>query len=614
MENLKLQTEVDIKCFGGKVTVEKNIGGTDSAKRYVYKITHKGQSYILKGFKIHLEHLNPGNEKSVDMFKEGIEEIGQVYQEYCFARAACVFNAHFVKPLFLDYTIKVASTRSSYTYMYIEIIFEDGGVSLNKLESVSIDDIYKLMRQSADALVLLHDIGIAHFDIKPENMVYEKKGDILKVIDMGSAFGSATRSKITGTTVTFDGKIRSGTLEFAPPEVLRMVKRLERVPGIEITIGSVDVYCWAMCFYSIIKRRSADDLVNDYRKYKLESEINYKDYIEIVREDLDSIKTKNFAEKDKIDFIKKLLTNSLKYRPKDRPTMKIILNDMKEFEKIHNTKVVADSENQMREEDQATAREGKEGKEENEKEEKETEETKQAKDINLLVQKSAKLSEVGKKYLEKFKQLNKYIADKDKMTKYAEKKFAETDTDNSGELSPEEFKDFVAKLLSNKGLPPPSDRRIKSMMRRYDKSGSGTLYKCEFQNMLLEIFLESRELLIINYAKNKADSWKPAKVPEKKDTSKVRELDNLLMNSDEFYAVLEDIAKKADKNQNNMLDIRESTELVKMFCERYRLPVLTCYDIIEVMHDMERDVTEYDIYDLRMVAYAIVSISRNLLK
>jgi len=282
-----------------------------------------------------------------------------------------------------------------------------------------------------------------------------------------------------------------------------------------------------------------------------------------------------------------------------------------------SAKVVADSENQMREEDQATAREGKEGKEEKEekeKEEKEKEETKQAKDINSLVQKSAELSEVGKKYLKKFKELNKYIADKEKMKTYAEKKFIATDTDNSGELSFDEFKEFVAGLMRKKDLPAPSDRRIKSMMRRYDKTNSGTLYKCEFQNMLLDIFLESRELLIINYAKNKADSWKPAKVPEKKDTSKVGELDKLLNSSDDFYVVLEEIAKQADKNQNNMLDISESTQLVKMFCERYRLPVLTCYDIIEVMHDMERDVTEYDIYDLRMVAYAIVSIARNLLK
>ena len=254
------------------------------------------------------------------------------------------------------------------------------------------------------------------------------------------------------------------------------------------------------------------------------------------------------------------------------------------------------------EEDKETAREGKEA-----------EETKQVIDTNTL-EKKAELSEIGKQYLEKFKQLNKYVTDKDKMTKYAQKKFEATDTDNSGELSFEEFKEFVAGLMKKKDLPAPSDRRIKSMMKRYDKSGSGTLYKCEFQQMLLEIFLESRELLIANYAKKKAISWKPAKVPKNKDTSKVGELDKLLNNSDDFYVVLEEIAKKADKNQNAMLDINESTELVRIFCERYKVPVLNRDDIIEVMHDMERDVTEYDIYDLRMVAYAILSISRNLLK
>jgi serine/threonine protein kinase len=212
MGKVELQTEVDIKCFGERIKIEKNLGDTDSSKRYVYKVSHKGQTYILKDFKIYLEHLNPGNQESLERLKEGIEEISEVYQEYYFARVACIFNSHFVKPLLLDYSIKSAAANNEHTYMFIKIIFEDDGVPLDKIGSVNVDGVYNLMRQSADALVLLHDIGIAHFDIKPANMVYEKKDDILKVIDMGSAFGSGTRSKTTGSTVAFDGKVRSGTL------------------------------------------------------------------------------------------------------------------------------------------------------------------------------------------------------------------------------------------------------------------------------------------------------------------------------------------------------------------------------------------------------------------
>ena len=63
-----------------------------------------------------------------------------------------------------------------------------------------------------------------------------------------------------------------------------------------------------------------------------------------------------------------------------------------------------------------------------------------------------------------------------------------------------------------------------------------------------------------------------------------------------------------------MLDINEVTDLVKTFCNEYHTPVLNQNDIIEVMADMGRNVKEYDVNDFKMVAYAIMCISRNLLK
>eukprot|EP00826_Nyctotherus_ovalis_P012755 TRINITY_DN1339_c0_g1_i11.p2 TRINITY_DN1339_c0_g1~~TRINITY_DN1339_c0_g1_i11.p2 ORF type:complete len:388 (+),score=163.48 TRINITY_DN1339_c0_g1_i11:48-1211(+) len=233
---------------------------------------------------------------------------------------------------------------------------------------------------------------------------------------------------------------------------------------------------------------------------------------------------------------------------------------------------------------------------------------------NSPPKKPAGVSLAGKEYLEKFKKLNRYIADKNKMQKYADKKFDQTDKDKSGTLTLREFKDFVVGLMKQKNLPPPSDRKIAALMKRYDTDMNGTLERPEFKQMLLEIFIESREILIMKYAEKKANSWKPAKVPKKKDLSKVGELDKLLKDSDDFYAVLEKIAKEADKNQNSMLDIDEVTEVVSIFCGRYKVPPLNRDEIVEVMYDMERDIVEYDVYDLRMVAYAVLSISRNLVK
>jgi hypothetical protein len=88
---------------------------------------------------------------------KGITTIGEVFQEYFFARTASVFNPHFAKPLLLDHIIKLADDKSSPSYVYIEIIFEYAGTGLNKLGPVTLNDTYNLMRQSANALAMLHE-------------------------------------------------------------------------------------------------------------------------------------------------------------------------------------------------------------------------------------------------------------------------------------------------------------------------------------------------------------------------------------------------------------------------------------------------------------------------
>jgi len=49
------------------------------------------------------------------------------------------------------------------------LIFEHGGTALDELRLTGTEFTCNLMRQSANALFLLHNLGIAHFDIKPVN-------------------------------------------------------------------------------------------------------------------------------------------------------------------------------------------------------------------------------------------------------------------------------------------------------------------------------------------------------------------------------------------------------------------------------------------------------------
>ena len=203
-------------------------------------------------------------------------------------------------------------------------------------------------------------------------------------------------------------------------------------------------------------------------------------------------------------------------------------------------------------------------------------------------------TDAGKDYIKKFVQLNRYITDKEKMENYANKKFDATDTDHSGTITSDEFQKFVNQIMGKKGVPPPKFEKVQAMMKRYDTDSNKILDKNEFQQMLLEIFIESREILISKYAVEKANSWKPEKVPSYKNLDKAEDLDKLLNDTEKFYKKLSEIAKRVDKDKNAMLDINEVTDLIKTFCNEYNTPVLAQNDIIEVMGDMGRSVKDYD--------------------
>jgi len=338
MEKAKIWTEVDLKCFNQRVRIEGDMSVSNSGERYVYKVSHNDVFYVLKGYKIQIEHLVPGNNASANSFKNSIRIISEVFQEYYFARIASLFNKHFAKPLLLDHTIQLAESEFSHSYMYIEIIFEYAGTGLDKLESITFNDAYNFMRQSANALTFLHDIGMIRFDIKPANMVYDKNSDILKIIDMDNAFATVAK-KITGTIKTFSDEIRSTTLEYSPPEVLRQNKDGVEIPNSKMALDAIDVYCWGMSFYSILLRKTAADLIKENERYKLESGEYYEDYIKMAKSSLNKIDPKDSVEKELKDKVEDLLLCALSYEPKSRSTMKAFVDDMRKFEKQKNIKI-----------------------------------------------------------------------------------------------------------------------------------------------------------------------------------------------------------------------------------------------------------------------------------
>eukprot|EP00826_Nyctotherus_ovalis_P043871 TRINITY_DN4679_c0_g4_i5.p1 TRINITY_DN4679_c0_g4~~TRINITY_DN4679_c0_g4_i5.p1 ORF type:complete len:337 (+),score=60.44 TRINITY_DN4679_c0_g4_i5:73-1083(+) len=215
------------------------------------------------------------------------------YQEYFFMKAACLTQS-FTKPLLLNYRVEISPANALRTY--IEVIFEESGVSLDKVKDADAEVVFELMKQSANALRLMHGIGRAHLDIKPSVMKYDRVKGLLKFADMGYAF-KAVLPKAGALTSILKSK-----------ELITLSE----------TPTTFDVFSWALTFFSILSHKDVERKLSDYA-----------DFIKLVDESLGSAISKNPNR-----IIRKLLLNALKERPEERPGMEKLIKWMKKFETV----------------------------------------------------------------------------------------------------------------------------------------------------------------------------------------------------------------------------------------------------------------------------------------
>jgi len=327
-----LRTAVDIKFLKGRAKIVKEYA---TGSRYVYQVSHNKNLYIIKGYEIVLEHLKAGNQESEERFTEALTTVSDIYQEYYFSKFASLFSQHFAKALEMDMNLRLALNDYSMSYLYIEILFEYGGDPLNQLDKLDVTSLYNLMRQSANALSILHSTGITHLDIKPANMVYNKSADLLKIIDMGGSFGYGVSNKLYTPTVNMGGKIKELTREFSPPEVLKLERG--QTPSNQVIIGTIDVYCWAMTFYSLLLPKSPAQLQHEANYYKLQTEKEYNNFLKLVGSELEGLSIED-KDKRRRDFIVGELFRALCFKPEKRSKMPEIVERMKEFDRQENLK------------------------------------------------------------------------------------------------------------------------------------------------------------------------------------------------------------------------------------------------------------------------------------
>ena len=154
----------------------------------VYKVVCDTQQYVLKIVK-----------------KE--EDFPDKYLQEEFENSKTLGNEH---PYFIK-GIDIQRKNITPQITQVEMLYEYGGKSLGQLKATAkLQEIKLWILQSLRAFSYMQERKIAHFDIKPDNMVYEN--GILKVFDLGSTMNFSHKSSDYCSLGTkYEDKIKSVT-------------------------------------------------------------------------------------------------------------------------------------------------------------------------------------------------------------------------------------------------------------------------------------------------------------------------------------------------------------------------------------------------------------------
>lgn len=115
--------------------------------------------------------------------------------------------------------------------------------------------LHRIIEQAALALAYMNEKGWVHRDVKPENILYNKSGEV-RVIDYALA-----RKMATGFRKMFEGKIpRQGTKTYISPEQIRCES-----PAAGVDIYSLGITCYELaCGRPPFRANSSQELLEKH--------------------------------------------------------------------------------------------------------------------------------------------------------------------------------------------------------------------------------------------------------------------------------------------------------------------------------------------------------------
>jgi serine/threonine protein kinase len=115
--------------------------------------------------------------------------------------------------------------------------------------------LHRIIEQAALGIAYMHDKGWIHRDVKPENIIFNKSGEV-RVIDYALA-----RKMATGFLKMFEGKIpRQGTKTYMAPEQIRCES-----PAPPVDIYSFGITCYELaCGRPPFRANSSQELLEKH--------------------------------------------------------------------------------------------------------------------------------------------------------------------------------------------------------------------------------------------------------------------------------------------------------------------------------------------------------------
>jgi serine/threonine protein kinase len=116
--------------------------------------------------------------------------------------------------------------------------------------------LHRIITQSAQALAYMHDQGWIHRDVKPENIMVNKTGEV-RVIDY-----TLTQRPVTGLSAIFKKKmkIRQGTASYMAPEQIQLA-----TPAIAADVYSFGITCYELaCGRPPFRANSTSELLGKH--------------------------------------------------------------------------------------------------------------------------------------------------------------------------------------------------------------------------------------------------------------------------------------------------------------------------------------------------------------